>query len=148
MTDKIFTLPASVGLVLRKDDKLLLIRRACTGYGDGCYACAGGKLDGNEPVTQTAIREAREELGIAVRPEDMTVLHAVHVRRQKDGVESICFFMGVTAWEGEPQNCEPHKCDDIGWFTLNDLPKNMLPTHAHVIGMIRRGQFYSEFGWD
>lgn len=143
-----FKLGSSVGLILRNQDSILLIRRANTGYRDGFYACPGGRLDGGESVTQTAIREAREELGIIVLPTSVELVHAVHIwQPQEKNRETIGFFARVTAWEGEPVNNEPEKHDDIGWFNIDDLPKNLLPTHAHILEKLKQKVFYSELGW-
>jgi 8-oxo-dGTP pyrophosphatase MutT (NUDIX family) len=125
-----------------------LIRRFCTGYGDGCYAFPGGRLDGAETVTRAAIREAHEEIGIILQPEDLTMLHVVHVSRSPISPESIGFLMKASVWGGEPINREPHKHDELRWFARDQLPENILPTHRHFFNMVERGIFYSEFGWD
>jgi hypothetical protein len=41
--------------------------------------------------------------------------------------ERIYFFFVCHEWEGVPVNAEPEKCDQVEWFRLDDLPKNMIP---------------------
>jgi len=141
-----YKLGSFVSLILRKDDKVLLIRRFQTGSEDGMYGCAGGGLDPDETITQAAIREAAEELGISIKQEDLKVVHVVHRKTPRHQV--IGFFFEVAMWQGEPENKEPHKCDDIQWFALRELPDNTQPTFKHVVGMLDKNVFYSEFGWE
>ena len=143
-----FKIGAFVALILRKNEKILLIRRSNTGSGDGFYACAGGGVDGDEPITQAMIREADEELGIKLKKENLKIVHVIHSKQRDGANESVGFFMEAMMWEGEPQNMEPHKHDDVAWFHLNDLPQNTFPRLIHVIKMMEEKVFYSEYGWD
>ena len=43
---------------------------------------------------------------------------------------------------------EPNKCDDIGWFELDNLPENTIPYIKHAIECISKNIVYSEFGFD
>lgn len=54
----------SVYLILVKDGKVLLLRRANTGYEDGNYGLVAGHLDGDESATTGMVREASEESGL------------------------------------------------------------------------------------
>ncbi len=154
MAKERFKLGAFVCLILRKNEKILLIRRSNTGSGDGFYACAGGGVDGDEPITQAMIREADEELGITLKEENLRVVHVIHAKGRQDSrgslysTECVGFFLEATEWEGEPRNMEPHKHDDVAWFSLNDLPKNTYPRLRHVLEMLNKNVFYSEYGWE
>jgi 8-oxo-dGTP diphosphatase len=147
MLQERFKLGSFVSLILKQNSKILLIRRFNTGCDDGFYGCAGGGIDGNEPVTYALMREASEELGIKLNKEDLSIVHVLH-KRHENGRELIGFFIEAKKWEGEPQNMEPHKCDDIGWFDLHNLPSNSQPTFKHVISMMNKNIFYSEMGWE
>ena len=133
-------------LILRKNQKVLLIRRYNTGYDDGLYACAGGGIDGNETMTQAIIREANEELGIILKKENLKTVHALHIKN--NGGEYINFFVETTKWQGDPQIMEPNKCDNINWFSVDKLPQNIMPSVKHVIEAVNKKHFYSEFGWE
>lgn len=139
-----FKLIASVYLLFIKDGKILLLRRANTGYEDGNYGLVAGHLDAHESLTHAAIREAKEESGIDILPSDLEVKTTMH-RRQKD--ERVDFFFEVKKWSGNPINMEPDKCDDISWFPLDNLPSNMIPYIRQAINSYRKGILYSEFGW-
>lgn len=148
MTKERFKIAAFVALILRKNEKILLIRRSNTGSGDGFYSCAGGGVDGDEPVTHAMIREAYEELGIKLKKENLKIVHIVHSKKRQDAHENIGFFLEATDWDGELQNMEPHKHDDVAWFCINALPENTFPRLIHVLKMLDKKIFYSEYGWD
>ena len=142
-----FKLASFVSLILRRGPEVLLIRRYNTGCEDGMYGCAGGCVDGNEPITQALIREASEELGIKLKKEQVKVVHIVH-RKNSQGQEMIGFFVEASEWEGAPCNMEPHKCDALGWFHINKLPDNCQSVFKHVLAMLDQKQFFSEMGWE
>ncbi len=133
---------ASVYLLLIRDGKILLLRRANTGYEDGNYGLVAGHLDGDERATDGMIREAKEESGIILKPEDLKMVHTMH-RRQED--ERVDFFFTAEKWEGEIINTEPDKCDDLSWFPLEALPSNTIPYIKYAIECIRKGVTYSEY---
>lgn len=141
-----FKCESFVSLILRRGSQVLLIRRFNTGCDDGMYGCAGGGVDGNEPVTQALIREAYEELGITIKKEQVKMVHVVHKRYANK--EMIGFFFEASEWEGELRNMEPHKHDDLGWFEVDALPNNCQNAFTHVLAMIEQNKFFSELGWE
>jgi ADP-ribose pyrophosphatase YjhB (NUDIX family) len=134
----------AVHLFFLRDGKILLLRRFNTGYEDGKYSVVAGHVDAGETVTHAAIREAMEEAGVVLCPEDLQV---VHVMNRKSNDERVDFFIVVKAWGGEVTNTEPDKCDDLAWFPLEDLPVNMIPYVRFGIENYQKGILYSEFGW-
>ena len=89
------------------------------------------------------IREAMEEAGITIQLPD---LKFVHVMQQYENAEYFDFYFTADKWEGEPNNCEPEKCDDMRWFSLDELPDNLVPNVAQAIGEYKAGKYYSELG--
>lgn len=140
-----FKLISAVYLFLLKANKILLQRRFNTGYEDGNYSVPAGHLDGNEPATKAMSREALEEIGVVIKPEDLTVVHTMHRLTPKD--ERIDFFLTASAWEGEPSIKEPNKCDDLQWFLIDDLPSNTIPYIKFAIEQYKAKNPFSEFGW-
>lgn len=136
--------PVAVHLLFIRDENILLLRRFNTGYEDGKYSLVAGHLEAGETVTQTAIREAREEAGVNIAPEDVHVMQVCH---RKSDDERIDFFVLVEAWGGEIENMESDKCDDLSWFPLAELPANMIPYVRFGIENYQKGVFYSEHGW-
>lgn len=141
------TMRAAVYLILHHQEQILLARRCNTGYQDGKYSLVSGHVEGGEPVTAAMIREAREEAGILLTPQQLTFVHVLH-RRSADNLVYFDFFFAASAWSGDIVNCEPEKCDDLRWFPLTALPTNTVTyvreVLAHYTG---KGKQFSESGW-
>jgi len=142
-----FRLVATVHIVLRQGDQILLLRRSHTGWGDGLWSLPAGHLDGGEPVRQAAAREALEECGIVipVTPETLAVVGVMHRRSDR---EQIDFFLEAQTYEGVPFNREPHKCDGMTWFPEAALPPNMVPYVRHALTVPAPTPWFIEYGWD
>jgi len=141
-----FKLIPAVYLVLRRGNEVLLLRRANTGYQDGNYSVVAGHLDGDEVATQGLIREAKEEAGITVDPKDIKLVHTAHrLTRNQPGQERLDLFFEVRNWQDEVTNMEPHKCDDLSWYPIDNLPENMIPFVRRVLTDISNGVYYSEY---
>jgi 8-oxo-dGTP diphosphatase len=55
--------------------------------------------------------------------------------------------VAVRQWSGEIVNNEPHKCDELAWYPVINLPPNTIPYVRHAIECFQNGISYSEFGW-
>src|SRR5512138_426757 len=102
------TFPTTVHLFFIRGDQILMIRRFNTGYADGQYSVPAGHLDGGETVIAAARREAMEEVGVRIDPQDLEFSSVMH---RMNAEERVDFFVQVHRWEGEPVNAEPDKCD-------------------------------------
>lgn len=112
---------------------------------DGKYSLVAGHLDGNESVSYAMIREAKEEAGIIIARKDLKPVTVLH--RFSTDQEYMDFFFTCTKWKGEPSIKEPHKCDDMSWFSLKKLPKDLLP---HILEALKNYNLnipFSESGW-
>jgi 8-oxo-dGTP pyrophosphatase MutT (NUDIX family) len=134
----------AVHLFLLRDDQVLLLRRQNTGYEDGNYSVIAGHVEGGEEITAAMIREAREEAGITLRPEDVAIVGLMHRRSSE---ERIDFFLAATCWSGDITNCEPDKCADLTWFALAYLPGNVIPYVRRALTNYQHGQWFDSFGW-
>jgi ADP-ribose pyrophosphatase YjhB (NUDIX family) len=140
-----FTYVGAAYLFLIEDNKILLQRRFQTGFEDGNYGVPAGHLDGGETARAGGAREIREEIGLEIKPEDMNVVHVMHRKAKHD--ERIDFFMEAKEYTGTITNMEPHKCDDLQFFPLDNLPENMVDYVRVAIENYRKGITYSEYGW-
>ncbi len=138
----------SVYLLLIKDGKVLLSKRANTGYEDGNYGFVAGHVEAGESLRAALAREVAEEIGLVI-PED-TIEHALTMYRfapASNPPERIEFFFVVKSWKGEPENKEPNKCTELVWFDIHRLPANTIPYIKHALKQIIFGNSFCEFGF-
>lgn len=150
MPEQRFKIVPACYLALIKDGQILLLRRANTSYEDGNYSLVAGHLDGQETFRQAMVREAKEEADVILSPDDLKVVHVMHrfaCPNEPHLRERVDVFLMAGKWDGEPQNMEPHKCDDLSWFLLDSLPGNVVPYIRQALECIKNNVFYSEFGF-
>lgn len=147
MSDR-FTILGVVSILIIKDNKILLLRRANTGWKDGEYNIPGGHLEPNETFIDAARREAKEEAGVEIKPMDLHLVHVSHRKTDRvDGNDYLELFFRAYAWHGEPRLTEEDKSDDLIWAELNDLPENTVSSDRDAIKQIEDHEIYSQFGW-
>ena len=138
--------PVGVHLILARDGKVLLLRRANTGFADGSWSVPGGSLDDGETLPAAAAREAREETGITIDPDDLIFAHLCH-HADPDGRARIGVFFTTRRWMGEPLNAEPHLCSELAWHDLDDLPGDTVSYIRAALLAHRTGTTFSLHSW-
>lgn len=109
----------AVYIMFEKDKKILLAKRCNTGYKDDFYAFVQGHVENGEKVTEAAIREAYEEVGVIIEPEDLEFGLICHNMVE---IHYTDYFFACRKWNGEIKNMEPQKCENLKWFDINNLP--------------------------
>jgi 8-oxo-dGTP pyrophosphatase MutT (NUDIX family) len=139
--------PVAVHVLLIRGDAVLLIRRCNTGFEDGKLSVVAGHVEPGEAVTQAAIREAYEEVGIALSRDRLRVVGVMHRRSSEERVD---FFLAYRLDDSdeEPQNREPEKCSELLWADVACLPEDTIPYVRAGIENCSRGQVFQEFGWE
>lgn len=145
MAEKFKLIPEAHVFLMNGNDEVLLLRRFNTGYEDGKYSVVAGHIDGNEEVRAAAIREAREEAGIHIEISDIEVVGVIH---RKDEDERVAFFLAASRWSGDVVNAEPHRCDELSWYSIHNLPANMVLYVRRGFENYLSGRFYDSFGWE
>jgi ADP-ribose pyrophosphatase YjhB (NUDIX family) len=130
-------------LILRDGANVLLGLRKNTGFADGLYHLPAGHLEADETIPAGAAREAKEELGIDIRPADLELVHTMHNRSGR-----VSFFFEVRAWSGELANAEPDKCERLDWIPEGAWPANSVRYARVALERVRGGMRFSTFGWD
>jgi 8-oxo-dGTP diphosphatase len=142
-----FTLHASVHILFMKNKEILLsLRKNITS--DGLYGLIAGHLEDGETISQVFIREAKEEVGVIVRPEDLNISTICHSYSRHNNRQFIQFYALCNKWTGEFSNREPDKCESIKFFPINDLPQNIVPYIKDAIPKVLDGTIYYEYGWE
>lgn len=131
-------------LVLRREDgRVLLLRRANTGYMDGRLSMVAGHADGNEPADAALAREAREEAGVVIRQEDLRLVHVMHRLSEEGDHEYVDMYFEARRWQGEPAICEPEKCSELLWADPAHLPDDVIPIVRQALERIAAEEPFS-----
>ncbi|WP_405536834.1 NUDIX domain-containing protein [Streptomyces sp. NBC_00075] len=133
-------------VILRDGDMILMSQRGSP-YGRHRWHMPSGKLDEGEPLSVGAARELFEETGVTVDPTRLRLVHVVHHHQDGAG-ERIGFFFEATEWEGAPRNREPEKCLALEWFSVHDLPDDIIEyPEAGLLGYLNGANRLTEHGW-
>lgn len=137
---------SSVFVILAKNERICMLRRKATGWMDGSLSIPAGGLDAGETIRSAAIREAYEEVGVRIAPENLQYVHTLHSTTNDQ--TWIGHFFQTTIWEGDPILRERDKHEDVQWQPLTALPSETIPYIRQALSCIARQQNYSEYGWD
>ena len=137
-------IPTGVHVIFERAGKVLLMRRANTGFFDGLFSLPGGHVEQGESIRDTAVREMREELSVDLLPDSLALVGVVH--RASD-TNRIDFFLRARAWSGEPGCAEPDKCDALLWASLGELPLNTVGYVRQALLESRQSPWVVETGW-
>jgi mutator protein MutT len=137
---KIYTLG-----IIEKDKKILFLLRKHQNLFNNHYGLVGGKIEPNESPADALIRELYEEVNITVTKENILFSHCASCRNE-NGEEFMALLFKIINWRGEPLNKEPEKHAELTWFSLQELPDNIIPRHKQFLQQIEQGLLYSEHG--
>jgi mutator protein MutT len=111
-----------VGAVIRDGDgRVFLAKRGEHARNErGKWEFPGGSVEFNETLSHAVVREVKEEYGIEIEVVELldVVDHIIPGERQH--WVSPTFLCRVKS--GVPSILEPHKCDAIGWFAIDEIP--------------------------
>ncbi|MGW7064599.1 NUDIX hydrolase [Streptomyces sp. NPDC054904] len=145
--------PNVVGVHLyleREDGRILLgLRHPDVAFAGNQFHALAGHLE-TEGAVAGLIREAEEEAGLVIAPEDLELVHTVHMIDEgadSDGQPRIGLFFRARMWSGTPEVREPDKCLEWVWADPARLPEPMVPYTRVAIEAIGRGEPYTELGW-
>lgn len=135
----------SVHILFHRNEEVLLLKRQNTGFQDGNWSVVAGRMDGGEEVIDAAIREAKEEAGVVIRPADIEIVGIMH--RKNTTSEWVDFFLYAHDWQGEIMNKEPEKCEELKWFHRNELPDNIVSYIRIALEKKHEGLWFESIGW-
>ncbi len=109
-----------VTAVVRRDDELLLVRRA----DNGTWAPVTGIMDPGEEPAAAAVRETREETGVEIRIDRLAVVSSGHEVTHVNGDRAVyldhafaCTWVAGEAYVADDESV------DVRWWPIDALPE-------------------------
>jgi ADP-ribose pyrophosphatase YjhB (NUDIX family) len=117
----------AVGTIIRADSgRIVLVRRAIDpGYGKWVFP--GGYVDRGEPLTDAAVREAREECGLEVRLDGLVNIYSYA------GRAPVIVVYAATAVGGTM--CTDDECLETAEFQVESIPWDELAFRSTADGL-------------
>lgn len=138
--DAVLWLPG-VTAVIRRDDELLLVRRA----DNGAWAPVTGIMDPGEEPAVTAVREAREETGVEIRVDRLAAvssgIEVTHVNGDRAVYLDHAF---ACTWVAEEAHVADDESVDVRWWPRDGLP-DMKPELLERIDAALSGETATRF---
>ncbi len=126
--DPVRLVPAAVAVILDPEDRVLLTRRADNGH----WCLPSGTMEVGESLSETVVRETREETGLDVVAETpvgiYTRPHPYYAAKGKQ-VVALVFLCRVVGGSLRLSD----ETTDFGWFDPAALPSDIVPTHPERI---------------
>ena len=119
----------AVAVVVERDGRLLLGRRGPGTRESGKWSFPAGFVDRGERVEDAAVRETREEVGLAVALGPLLGLYS------RTGETVVLAVYAALAARGNPVAADD--LDAVGWFAPDALPALAFPDDAQIVAAWR-----------
>jgi len=100
----------------------------------GKWDQGGGGLEFGDTVEDTLKKEIKEEYCSDILAYEFLGYRDVHREHEGQKTHWVALDFKVLIDRGKVKNGEPHKFDDLGWFTLGNLPE---PLHSQFPNFLK-----------
>jgi len=125
-------------IIFNKDGTLFLAKRGKEARNEKHkWEFPGGSVEFGETLANALVREVREEYGFVIEVVQLldVVDHILPEEKQHwVSPTYLCRYKN-----GKPRILEPHKCEEIGWFGLDDIPtKELTSASRKSLGSLKK----------
>ncbi|GAA3469822.1 NUDIX domain-containing protein [Nonomuraea roseola] len=141
-TDQVRRTPSVSCVFLCHDGRgrVLLARRGAGARDEpGTWDCGAGALEYGESFEAAVAREVAEEY--VTRPLEIETIGVRNVLREEPASHWVAVIFAVRVDPAEAAIGEPHKFDELGWFSPEALPS---PLHSQLAESIRLFRAWQE----
>jgi 8-oxo-dGTP pyrophosphatase MutT (NUDIX family) len=100
----------------------------------GRWDIGAGGLEFGEKIENTLRREVEEEYGTDILVYEFLGFRELHRKHKGETTHWIALDFKVLVDSKKVKNNEPHKFDDVSWFTLETIPTK---THSQLSNFLR-----------
>jgi mutator protein MutT len=112
-------------VIFNAEGKVFLAKRGKGARNEsGKWEFPGGSVEFNETLEHALCREVMEEYGFEIEVRELLDVVDHIILQEKQHWVSPSFICRITS--GTPNIREPHKCDEIGWYALEEVPEDRL----------------------
>jgi mutator protein MutT len=109
-------------IIINEEGYVFLAQRGQSARNEqGCWEFPGGTVEFGEGIREAIIREFQEEYGMEIKVHKLLGVFDHILAEEKQHWLSVTFIGKHVG--GTPYIMEPDKCNDIGWFPVNQLPR-------------------------
>ena len=112
----------AAGLIVGPDNKILIAQRPRGKTMAGLWEFPGGKVMAGEEPAAALCRELKEELGIDVKRDDLSLIETIFHAYEEFQLEMPVFL--CRQWAGTPKSLE-HQA--LAWVSIEKLPHFPMP---------------------
>ncbi len=113
---------SAVYLIIKDNDWKILFGRRKWNFKNWYFQIIPAwHLEWEETYFDSAIREAKEELWVNVKKEDLKIIHICH-RIMKGEIVYFDIYIKAKKYYWEIKICEKEKCSEIWFFDIENLP--------------------------
>lgn len=119
-------------LIINDKNETLLLKRGKNSRNQaGYWSKPGGAVEFGEKIEDAIKREIKEELGAEIELIKLLGFTNHIMKEEKQHWLSVSYLAKII--KGEPENMEPDKHDEIGWFSFDNLPEKLTETTSELV---------------
>lgn len=119
-------------IVINRENRILLGKRK-NAFRAGKYGLPGGRLNKGEKLLECVARELKEETNL--HGKEFEFVGVTKEFQVEHNFNFIQFVYTCRVYDGNLTNTEPEKCEGWEWYSINNLPSNLLEGHKWAIDM-------------
>ena len=121
------------------NDKQILLAMKKRGFGAGRWNGVGGKPNEAESITDAALRECQEEIGVTpIEIQEVAILNFYFPESKKSWNQQVTTYI-CRDWEGVPIETEEMAPK---WFNIDEIPySKMWPDDKHWLPKVIKGEY-------
>jgi mutator protein MutT len=123
-------------IIVDGEGRVFLAKRGVQAQNErGLWEFPGGAVEYGETLRDALKREIHEEYGIVIEVGDLLTVTDHILPEEHQHWVSPSYICKIV--DGIPTIIEPEKCEEIGWFALENIPSALTQVTRHDLGLYK-----------